>query len=66
MSITGNSSWHQCANAIISASIVERAISVCSLDTHTIGQSDTEIKKPVQLFAHAGSSASSFLYNPAG
>ncbi|KAL7475444.1 hypothetical protein ACHAW6_001356 [Cyclotella cf. meneghiniana] len=47
MSITGNSSQQRCAYAIISTSIVERAVSVCSLDTHTIGQSDRKIKKPV-------------------
>ncbi|KAL7484377.1 hypothetical protein ACHAW6_010015 [Cyclotella cf. meneghiniana] len=40
---------------MISASIVDNAVSVCNFDTHTIGQSETEIKKPVRLFAHAGS-----------
>ncbi|KAL7476083.1 hypothetical protein ACHAW6_001964 [Cyclotella cf. meneghiniana] len=50
---------------MISNSIVNNAVSVCNFDTQIIGQSDTKIKKPVRLFAHAGSITFSCPYNPA-
>ena len=39
MSMIGNSSLQHAARAMISASIVKRAVSVCSFDCHKTGQS---------------------------
>ena len=49
MSMMENKSLQQRVRAIFSASIVESAVSVCYLDTHTTGHSHTVIKKPFLL-----------------
>ena len=55
MSMMGNSSLQHADNAIISASIVDRAVSVCNLDCQNTGHSAKVIMNPVRLFAQAGS-----------
>ena len=51
MSIIGNSSLQHAERAIISASIIDRAVSVCNLDCQKTGQSAKVMMNPVQLLA---------------
>ena len=55
MSMIGNSSLQQADRAMILASIVDKAISVCSLDCHSTGHSAKVMMNPAQLLEQAGS-----------
>jgi len=55
MSIIGNSSLQHAERAVILASIVDRAVSVCSLDFQKTGQSAKAMINPVRLLGQAGS-----------
>ncbi len=59
MSIIGNSSLQHAERAIILASIVDRAVSVCNLDCQKTGQSAKVMMNPVRLLAQAGPVCSS-------
>jgi len=50
MSIIGNSSLQHAERAMVSASIVDRAVSVCNLDCQKTGQSAKVMMNPVQLW----------------
>ncbi|EJK44433.1 hypothetical protein THAOC_37026 [Thalassiosira oceanica] len=51
MSMIGNSSRQLCARAMISASIVKRAVSVCNFETQRTGQSNLQKSDSVCIFA---------------
>jgi hypothetical protein len=51
MSIIGNSSLQHAERAIISASIVDSAVSVCNLDCQKTGQSAKVMMNPVRLLS---------------
>jgi hypothetical protein len=53
ISIVGNSSLQHAERAIISASIVDRAVSVCNLDCQKTGQSAKVMMNPVRLMVQA-------------
>jgi len=55
MSMMGNSSLQHADSNIISASIVDRAVSVYNLDCQNTGHSAKVMMNPVRLFAQAGS-----------
>jgi hypothetical protein len=59
MSIIGNSSLQHAERATILASIINRAVSVCSLDYQKTRRSAKVMMNPVQLLAQAGSACSS-------
>ncbi len=55
MSTIGNSSLQQAGRAIISASIMGRAVSLCNFDCWSTRHSTKVMMNPMQLLAHAGS-----------
>ena len=59
-SIIGMGSWQHVDRATTLASIVELAVSDCSVDFHNTGQLATLITKPVLLWTLVGSKLSSF------
>jgi hypothetical protein len=63
--IIGNRSLQLANNAMILASIVERAVSICSCDFQRMGISANVITNPVQLFTHDGSTGFLCSYIPA-
>jgi hypothetical protein len=60
MSTMGNRSLQEVLRATYSASMVDRAISVWSLDFHKTGQLKTVMRNPVRLQAQWGSWESSW------
>ena len=64
MSIIENSSLQHTARAMILASIIVRAISVCSYFCHKKGQSAKAMMNPVHFLVQAGSVCSSRPYIP--
>jgi hypothetical protein len=55
MSMKGNSSLHHAERAMIFASIVDRAVSICNFDCQNTGHSAKVMMNPVQLLAQVGS-----------
>jgi hypothetical protein len=65
ISMIGNRSLQHANNAMIPASIVERAVSVYSCGFQRIGTPANVITNPVQIFTHDGSTGFSCPYIPA-
>ncbi len=55
MSMMGNSSLQHAERAMISASIVDRAVTVCNFDCQNTGHSAKVMMNPVRLLVQAGS-----------
>ncbi len=65
MLMMGNSSLQHAERAVILASIVDRAVSVCNFDCQNMGHSAKVTMNPVRLLAQAGTVWSSWPYIPA-